>query len=363
MSKAKDDKQFANGIALGLGSIFPYLNKEIQEEVMGRARRDSGAYANGLGRGLGLVFPYLPKGFQESVLVMSENNNEFGKGLGRGLGIIFPYLSDDFQENLLSRIEVKRKGRKGAPIGSGFSDDHHDFQEDHLRELERKRAAFAYGLGLGLGTIFVYLYWRDEAKTAQQTAQEGLSPHMEEYTSNFFHPQFDYFASYFELSELPKKVLRHAGFSEMFAEGLGTGLGSMFPYMMRGKMSDQEYKEAQASVDKLIKPYKPAVGPGASAASRKLTPEQFDQLAFPVFNLSFKGRGVFVRPFLYTIFGTAREDDSLSYGLGVGIGSVSKYFSQQFLEEVKSHLGSNEPFVRGLQHGMEPAMKRGQHED
>ena len=93
-ARSETKVQFAVGLGTGLGSVHPYLDKEIQQEVFSRAGKNPHLE---YGFGITHIFAYLRRSIREPIFaaLMNKNNNdnnELAKGLGTGLGHIFPSL-------------------------------------------------------------------------------------------------------------------------------------------------------------------------------------------------------------------------------------------------------------------------------
>ena len=144
---------FGNNIAFVSSptSAMPFSD-EVYKGI--RKKRN---FAIGLATGIGEVFTSLDEKTQEVVLNLSQTEVEFSKGLGTALGNKFAFL-DDAHKNLI----LEKVGRNiilsrflGYGIGCNFSKIERKSRMKLLSESGRF-AEFADGLGYGIGYTFTH---------------------------------------------------------------------------------------------------------------------------------------------------------------------------------------------------------------
>jgi hypothetical protein len=67
-----EEEELAKGLGEGIGRIFPYISKELQEQMFEKRSIDAG-FAHGLGYGMGVVFQFLSKGVQDRTFRKAKN--------------------------------------------------------------------------------------------------------------------------------------------------------------------------------------------------------------------------------------------------------------------------------------------------
>ena len=62
------------GLGIGLGKVFPFIDKESQSELFAKAQNDV-EFAIGLGEGFGHVFVYLKKEVRDKIFKDLDEGN------------------------------------------------------------------------------------------------------------------------------------------------------------------------------------------------------------------------------------------------------------------------------------------------
>ncbi len=255
---AENDFNFALGLGEGIGSIFSYLDKTMQDELLLKATSVESAFTKGLGIGIGSVFNYLSPQLQNKIMFYKTMQNvQFTKGLGIGIGSVFNYLSPQLQKTIFNKMaenDFNFALGLGEGIGSIFSYLDKTMQKDFALRVKEDRykeredgnnypsLGFAMGIGIGIGAQ-CYKYYFDN----------------DDYNHNYFN-QFTtnsdnllssntYFAKglgigtastvsllYLEdKNDLNLKLLKILYSNFKFAESFGFGIAIIFPYLTSEK--------------------------------------------------------------------------------------------------------------------------------
>jgi class 3 adenylate cyclase len=190
----------AEGLGHGLGSMFQYLDRELQENILNMTiavTDHQESFVKGLGKGFGFDLKYLPDELKRNIFKKANENIQFAFGLGYGLAINFSYGDADFQKEILKRIQENTRLAEGLGFGLGhiFSYLSNEQQSLMLKESgaeELGNQEFAKGLGNGIGQSFPI-----------------LDPSLQEHIPTLVEQQ--------ELLE--------------FKKGLGNGIGQSFRYL------------------------------------------------------------------------------------------------------------------------------------
>jgi hypothetical protein len=169
------------GLGIGLGKVFPFINKESQSELFAKAQ-DNVEFAIGLGEGFGHVFIYLKKELRNRILEdldkesssenddtgdtqdhnFRRNSDGFSRGLGIGLGKNFVYIRKKLGFRIFAKASVNFQFAVGLGEGLGYI---FSYLSDELQSKIMQKSneyPLARGLGMGLGKIFYYLHSNEQ---------------------------------------------------------------------------------------------------------------------------------------------------------------------------------------------------------
>jgi hypothetical protein len=297
LEKAERNSEFAKGLGSGFDYVFPDLPREYQDALFEKAERNS-EFAKGLGMCFGYLFVLHEQRLQDIVLEKAERNSEFAFGLGYGLGYIFPYLQEEYINRLYVLIEKNIRLAQGlaSGIGYGFMYLQKGYQ-DALFEKAERNSEFAFGLGYGLGHIFQYLSNSFKKELLARTSS--------------------------------RRFLSNSSIHGKFTRGLGVGLGYTFMYL-----TTLTQKELFAIAAK-----SPEFANGLGEGIGRIYPHGRDFLEKSLLNVN-------------TGEATTTEEGELSKGFGLGIGQIFKYLGKETQEKALREASHNPQFANGLGEGI-----------
>src|SRR4051812_43921849 len=100
---AERNPQFADGLGMGLGYVYPSLESGLQKEITLMAQK-SFELSRGIGFGFGLILPFLPIEESKQVIELTNKNSELDAGFGMGMASKYNNLSPELRKLVLERI-------------------------------------------------------------------------------------------------------------------------------------------------------------------------------------------------------------------------------------------------------------------
>jgi hypothetical protein len=295
---AESNSEFARGLGTGLAHSFVSLPERIQLYALSLAAQNP-QFARGLGMGFGDAYAYLPEGLQKEAVSMAGRNPEFAAGLGTGMGYSFSYLTGKLQELILQLAQRNPQFAYGAGVGIGFTYYYlkPQVQDAMMTDRAQSNHMFAVGMGDGFGLSFALL---------PKQWQSGVLAAVERNTSIALGFGMGIGYAYHYLGrEMQRRMWALSGRSSQFAEGMGYSLGRVF-----NLHADERLKRSVITAA--------ALPPSSIQQRKKVT----------------------------------RNADSLSFGIGHGLGFSYLYLPQEAKEELFKTAGKNERFAAGLGWGL-----------
>jgi class 3 adenylate cyclase len=261
LSHAERNPQFADGLGMGLGYVYPLLEPGLQKEITLRAQK-SFELSRGIGFGFGLTLPLLPTEKSKQVVELADKNSELDAGFGMGMAAAYSNLSPELRKLVLERAARDTQFAFGFGIYAAFT--YKQFVPPEIFSMLGSNTEVAYGLGLGYGTSFFYLPAEFQSKLELLTKNESkvddglgigiglvlkhLPPEVQGMfferasSRNAFATGLGYgigFTWHYIGNELRTKALTIAKSNNDFAQGLGIGLGSHIDYLKHAAFFDQ----------------------------------------------------------------------------------------------------------------------------
>jgi class 3 adenylate cyclase len=349
LSHAERNPQFADGLGMGLGYVYPSLESGLQTEITLMAQK-SFELSRGIGFGFGLTLPLLPTEKSKELIELADKNTELDTGFGMGIAAAYSNISPELRKLVLERAARDTLFATGLGIYAAFT--YKQSVPFEIFSMYNSNTEVAYGLGLGYGTSFFYMPEEFQSKLYFLTKNEikvddGLGmgiglvlKHLpleiqdlffeRASTRNAFATGLGYglgFTWHYIGNELRTKALTIAKSNNDFAQGLGIGLGSHIDYLKHSAFFDQIIDFADTNVK-----FDFGFGIGSAMALRYCRYETKN-----VIHDRIKTKRAFAR------------------GLGFGLARIIQYFSadereQLMYEHILSEAVSSEGFGEGTGH-------------
>jgi class 3 adenylate cyclase len=346
---AERNPQFADGLGMGLGYVYPSLESGLQKEITLIAQK-SFELSRGIGFGFGLLLPLLPTEESKQLIELADKDSELDAGFGMGMAATYNKLSPDLRKFVLERTVIDTQFAFGVGIYAAFT-----FKQSvpsEIFSMLSSNTEVAYGLGLGYGISFFYLPAEFQTKLNLLTKSEikvddglgvGIGMVLKHLplevremfferasTRNAFATGLGYgigFTWHYIDNELRTKAITTAKSNNYFAQGLGMGLGSHVDYLKHAAFFDQiiDFADTNGKFDF-------GFGVGSARALRYCSYE--------------------IKNVIHERMKTKRE---FARGMGFGLARIIQHFSsyereQLMYENILFETVSSEGFGEGIGH-------------
>jgi adenylate cyclase len=349
LSHVERNPQFADGVGMGLGYVYPSLESGLQKDITLRAQKNF-ELSRGIGFGFGLVLPLLPEEKFKQLIELADKNSEIDAGFGMGMAAAYSKMSPELRKFVLERTTRDTQFAFGVGTYAAFT--YKQSVSSEIFSMLGSNTEVTYGLGLGYGIYFLYLPAEFQSKLHLLTKSEiklddGLGvgvgmvlKHLPLEVQEMFFERVSTrnafangvgfgigFTWHYIDKELRTKALTIAKSNNYFAQGFGMGIGSHIDYLKHAAFFDQilGFAETNSKFDF-------GFGVGSARALRYCSDE--------------------TKNVIYERMKTKRE---FARGVGFGLARIIKHFSayerdRLMHEYVLSEVVSSEGFGEGIGH-------------
>jgi hypothetical protein len=321
-SLIEKNDQVADGLGIGIGSVFDSLDDTAKKEVLSIAEKNV-TFTRGMGLGFGRTFLTLDEESRAKIVGDIKTNNELGFGFGMGLADTysktFMLMSTEANDRVLSIVESDTQVAQGFGCYINqlwFSENEIQLQEQKkMVKLADRNSHFAFGFGVSIAYI------------------------IQDYVSQ--KEQADFHA----------KISKNLEFARGFGHGIGIGLN-----LLPEGLKKQQYMMASTNGQ-----FETGLGSGSGTIAVYLTDDFRRELMEKcMISGSFAfghGYGLayvfsYLEPAIRCeILIMAEHNLELAQGLGYGFGTVFRYLNNDVQKQIHKMRETNVGLARGFGQG------------
>jgi class 3 adenylate cyclase len=379
--KASRKNAFASGLGYGVGYTWQYLGEELRKRAIAVAGSNT-EFARGMGMGFGCHLNYLSE-LLDRATELADSNSELDKGLGGGAAWAWPYFGESAKRRASLRIASSTQFAKGFGFGLARVVKQLSASERHrFLDMLAIDPYFAEGFGEGIGE-YVWTTYDMHAKEKFLSQAAASAELAQGVGAGIGMRYYSYFESEFAggtLQAFLKKdpdLMRGLGLGTSynhieandwrvaasrignngFTNGLGAGLGSIFPFISndaRTTVIMQAANNVQLSIGLGF-----GLGQNITYLPAKMEASLFE---FAKENDSLaaglgKGCGFAFAKLSENAdrlqaLKSGLNPDSFAFGFGFGVGAIRKYLSASDFGRAAAAVGGSQKFFEGFAAGV-----------